>query len=119
MFHISMSTFFVLKLFRDVAVLYFSGKVAQINVFYISSFLNYTLLFSLSHNIILKFQISCLFSRNKKKSSMIGGAEPLIIFKASTINTCKFLCVVISLGETNLICWFTGATDPILAKTKK
>ena len=26
---------------------------------------------------------------------------------------------IYNLGETNLICWSTGATDPILAKTKK
>ena len=25
---------------------------------------------------------------------------------------------IYNLGETNLICWSTGATDPILGKTK-
>ena len=69
---------FVLKLFRDVAVLYFSGKFAQGNgVLYFTVSKPYLTVFFDSLDIIWKFRIFWVFSWKKKKSSMIGGAKPL------------------------------------------
>ena len=95
-FHVLM---FVLKLFGDVAVLHFSGKFALRNgVLYFTVSKPYLTVFFDSSDVIWKFQILWVFSRNKKKFSIIAGAKPLIILKTSTINTCKFLqCVIISL----------------------
>ena len=53
MFHI-LILIFVLKLFRDVAVLYIPRKFAQITVSSISSFLNHTLLFCLLDYILFE-----------------------------------------------------------------
>ena len=90
---------FVLKLFRDVAVLYFSSRFAKSNgVLYFTVSKPYLTVSFESFDIIWKFQILWLFSRNEKKSSMIDGTKPLIILKTSSINTCKFLwCFVVSL----------------------
>ena len=90
---------FVLKLFKDGAALYFSGKFAHCNgVLYFTVSRPYLTAFFDLLDIIWNFRILWVFSWNKKKSSMIGAAKPLIILKTSIINTCKFLwCVIISL----------------------
>ena len=88
----------MLKLFRDVAVLYFFGKFAQSKgVLYFTVSKPYLTVFFESFEIIWNLQILWLFSRNEKKSSMIEGSKPLIILKTSSINTCRFLWCVVSL----------------------
>ena len=79
---------FILKLFTDVAVFYFSGKFGRSNsVLYFTVSKPYLTVFFDSLDIIWKFRILWVFSRNKKKPSMNGGAKPLIILKTCTINT--------------------------------
>ena len=93
-FHVSI---FVLKMFRDVAVLCFSGKFAQSNgVLYFTVSKPYFTIFFDSLDIIWSSEHYGCFYGTKRNPPWLGGAKPLIIFKSSTTNACKFLwCVVI------------------------